>query len=209
MCCLYSIGPRQAVMLEISGHGSTKGMCSWNWLARSLQYIGEAGKQTSFSIKSKSVNMDVNQPNLSVTVKVWEQFIVLILIVHRLLSRILRVKWLRSITKFWLQMMDTQFLILLFWLEHTVSNHFVSHILEPWLHAAIDVFVGGHLAHTMAVPVVEGGPVASNTEAAWSSLNGSAVGNRSQMIVIPKSFIKSMFWIELFMSNNIVQTLYH
>jgi len=138
---------RQAVMLEISGHGSTK---------------GEAGKQTSFYIKSKSVNLDANKSNVNVTVKIT---------VKNAEGKVVE--------------LDNEVLF---------ENDGYTVTYTPLLIGAhtIDVFVGGHLAHTMAVPVVEGGPVALHTEAAWSSLKNSSVGNKAQLAVTPMSFIKRL-----------------
>lgn len=136
--------PRQAVMLEISGHGSTK---------------GEAGKQTSFSIKSKSVNMDANKTNVNVSVKITTK---------NPEGKVVEI-------------------------DNTVvsenEGYTVTYTPLSIGSHTIDVFVGGHLAHTMAVPVVEGGPVACNTEATWESLTNSSTGNKSQLIVTPKSYI--------------------
>jgi len=139
--------PRQAVMLEISGHGSTK---------------GEAGKQTSFVLKSKSVNMDPNKANLNVTVKITAK---------------------NSEGKA-VEIDNTVF----------AENDGYTVSYTPLFIGAhtVDVFVGGHLAHTMAVPVVEGGPIAANTEATWDSLATSSVGNKSQLVVIPKSYINRL-----------------
>jgi len=131
-------------MLEISGHGSTK---------------GEAGKQTSFALRSKSVNMDANKSNVNITVKITAK---------NAEGKAVEI-------------------------DNTVladnEGYTVSYTPLFLGTHTVDVFVGGHLAHTMAVPIVEGGPIASNTDAAWDSLDNSSTGNKSQLVVIPKSYI--------------------
>jgi len=56
----------------------------------------------------------------------------------------------------------------------------------------IDIFVLGKLGHAMTIDVVEGGPRALNTDATYYTLKTATVGNKTQLVVTPMSYIKRL-----------------
>jgi len=142
------LSPRPAVLLDISGAGSIK---------------GEAGKQATFLIKTKSVALDSSSSDVSITVKINAKDL------------------------------DGQSIEVPNLVEVQNPNEFrVSYTPTViGIHVA-DIYVSGHLGHTLTISVIEGGPIAANTIATWESLHHLTTGNKAQLVVTPLSFIKRL-----------------
>jgi len=120
----------------------------------------EAGKLATFIIKTKSVALDTSKSSINITVKINAKDL------------------------------DGKAVDVSNTVTYTNDEYHVSYtpfVIGPHV---IDIYVSGHLGHTLTVPVSEGGPHGPHTEAAWDTLKEATVGNKTQLIVSPMSFIK-------------------
>jgi len=138
---------RQAILLDISGPGASK---------------GEAGKETHFIVKTKSVAIDASNGSVTITVKITAKGL------------------------------DGQLVHVSSTVSPDEDKYRVYYTpIATGLHT-VEVSVNGQIAHSFNLQVTEGGPYPAYTEAAWESLKGLSVGNKAQLVVSPMSFLRRL-----------------